>query len=73
MLCIYPSYSFMLDIYTEMQFLFCSLLENRMMTTDIFKVVSDNFEAHGIKWKDIYAFCIDRVPAMLDCKFGFHA
>jgi hypothetical protein len=59
------------DIKTE--FLLCKPLEITTTTRDIFKVVSNLFEEHGIEWKNLCAVCTDGAPVMLGCRYGFQA
>jgi hypothetical protein len=47
------------DMKTE--FLFCKPLESTTTARDIFKVVSDFFEKHGIECKNLYAVCTNGV------------
>jgi hypothetical protein len=59
------------DIKTE--FLLCKPLENTTTARDIFKVVSNFFQEHGIEWKNLCAVCTGVAPAMLGCRSGFQA
>jgi hypothetical protein len=59
------------DIKTE--FLLCKPLETTTTARDIFKVVSNFFEEHGIEWKNLCSVCTDGAPAMLGCRSGFQA
>jgi hypothetical protein len=59
------------DIKTE--FLLCKPLETTTTARDIFKVVSNVFEEHGIEWKNVCAVCTDGSPAMLGCRSEFQA
>jgi hypothetical protein len=70
-LLIYVRYVYNDDIKTEI--LFFKTLETTTTTKDIFKVVSDFFEEHGIEWKNLRAVCTDGAPAMLGCRSGFQA
>jgi hypothetical protein len=55
------------------EFLLCKPLEITTTTRNIFKVVSNFFEEHGIEWKNLRAVCTDGAPAMLGCRSGFEA
>jgi hypothetical protein len=70
-LLIYVRYVYNDDIKTEV--LLCKPLEITTTTRDIFKVVSNFFEEHGIKWKNLCAVCTDGAPTMLGCRSGFQA
>jgi hypothetical protein len=70
-LLVYVRHVYNDDIKTE--FLLCKPLEITTTTRDIFKVVSNVFEEHGIEWKNLCAVCMDGVPAMLGCRSGFQA
>jgi hypothetical protein len=59
------------DVKTE--FLLCKPSEITTTTRDIFKVVSNFFEEHGIEWKNLCAVCTDGAPAILCCRSGFQA
>jgi hypothetical protein len=59
------------DITTEV--LLCKPLETTTTARDVFKVVSNFFEEHGIEWKNLCAVCTDGAPAMLGCRSGFQA
>jgi hypothetical protein len=48
-------------------------LETTTTARDIFEVVSNVFEGHGIEWKNLCAVCTDGAPAMLGCTSGFQA
>jgi hypothetical protein len=52
------------------EFLLCKPLEITTTARDIFKVVSDFFEEHGIEWKNLSAVCTDGAPAVLGCRSG---
>jgi hypothetical protein len=57
----------------KIEFLFRKPLESTTTARDIFKVVSDVFEEHGIECKNLYAVCTDGAPAILGCRSGFQA
>jgi hypothetical protein len=61
-LLVYVRYVYNDDMKTE--FLFRKPLESTT-ARDIFKVVSDFFEEHGIECKNLYAVCTNGAPAML--------
>jgi hypothetical protein len=68
---IYVRYVYSDDIKTE--FLLCKPLETMTTARYIFKVVSNFFEEHGIKWKNLCVVCTDGAPAVLGCRSGFQA
>jgi hypothetical protein len=70
-LLVYIRYVYNDDIKTE--FLLCKPLEITTTTRDIFKVVSNFFEEHGIERKNLCAVCMDGAPATLGCRTGFPA
>jgi hypothetical protein len=57
----------------KLEFLLLKPLEITTNARDIFKVVSNVFEEHGIEWKNLCAVCTDGAPAMLGCRSGFQA
>jgi hypothetical protein len=58
--------------YIKTEFLFFEPLETTTTVRDIFKV-SYLFEERVIQWKNLYALCLDRAPAILGCRSGFRA
>jgi hypothetical protein len=70
-LLVYVRYVYNDDIKTE--FLLCKPLEITTTTRDIFKVVSNFFEEHGIEWKNLCVVCTDGAPVMLGCRSGIQA
>lgn len=45
-------------------------LETTSKGTDVFKIISEYFEIHGIMWEKLAGFCTDGAPAMLGSRSG---